>query len=56
MSSIALSSCGSEPQMAPSYTVSVGQQISDLDRARADGLITKREYDRLKRGLIKRYD
>jgi len=42
-----LSSCGSNPKPAR-YTVDLGQQLIDLDRAHSDGPIREREYKRLK--------
>ena len=56
LSPAALTSCGSDPKFVTTSHVSVGQQFSDLDQAHKDGLITDREYKRLKKALIKRYD
>ena len=54
--SLALNSCGSDPQIVPTDQVSVGQQLNDLDNARRQEIITEREYQRLKKALINRYD
>ena len=35
---------------------SVGQQLEDLDKSYKDGIITQKEYDRLKKALINKYD
>lgn len=53
---LALSHCGSSEPVAPNREVSVGQQLTDLDKARAQRVITDREYERLKKAIIKRYD
>ena len=50
-----LSSCGGT-KVTTTNEVSVGQQLSDLDRARSQGIIDEGEYKRLKKALIKRYD
>ena len=49
-------SCGGGSRVEPTREVSVGQQLSDLDNAYRQGIITEREYKRLKSALIKRYD
>ena len=40
-----------EPQSA-----SVGQQLQDLDKSYKDGLITQKEYEKLKKAIIKAND
>jgi hypothetical protein len=37
-------------------TASVGQQLMDLDKSYKDGIITQKEYERLKREIIKKND
>jgi hypothetical protein len=56
LNSMVLTGCGSDPEMVQTYSVSVGQQLTDLDRTRQEGLITEREYKRLRKALIDRYD
>lgn len=51
-----LVSCGGGSRVEPTREVSVGQQLSDLDAAYRQGIISEREYKRLKSALIKRYD
>lgn len=51
-----LSNCGSSTELTTHNEVSVGQQLSDLQRAYSQGIITEKEYERLKKALIKRYD
>ena len=55
-SALALNSCGSSTEVTSTNEVSVGQQLTDLDKARAQRIITDREYERLKKAIIKRYD
>ena len=37
-------------------SASVGQQLQDLEKSYNDGIITKKEYDRLKKAIIKNND
>jgi hypothetical protein len=39
-----------------SHEASVGQQLEDLDKSYKDGIITQKEYERLKKALIKKND
>ncbi len=54
--SLALTGCGSSTEFTSTQEVSVGQQLTDLQRAYSQGIITEKEYERLKKALIKRYD
>ncbi len=38
-----------------SYNVTLGQQLEDLKKAYDDGVISKREYDRQRKKLMKDY-
>jgi hypothetical protein len=51
-----LTACGSGNAVSPAHETSVGQQLSDLDNAYRQGIISEREYKRLKKALINRYD
>ena len=51
-----LTNCGSSTELTTHNEVSVGQQLSDLQRAHNEGIINESEYNRLKKALIKRYD
>ena len=50
-----LSGCGTtsvqQQQVAP-----VGQQLQELDKAYKDGIISQKEYERLKKAIIKKND
>jgi outer membrane murein-binding lipoprotein Lpp len=37
-------------------SASVGQQLQDLDKSYKDGLITQKEYEKLKKAIIKAND
>mgnify|MGYP001174080989 CR=1 FL=1 len=37
-------------------SASVGQQLQDLEKSYNDGIITQKEYERLKKALIKQND
>lgn len=39
-----------------SSTISVGQQLDDLDKAYKNGSITQKEYEKLKKAIIKKND
>ena len=47
--------CGSTKITSQTKT-SVGQQLTDLDKAYKDGVITEKEYQKLKRRIIKEND
>ena len=55
VTSLSLTGCGST-KVSSETKASVGQQLTDLDKARQDGVITQKEYDRLKRAIIKNND
>jgi len=50
-----LSGCVSSSKTQNS-SASVGQQLQDLEKSYNDGIITKKEYDRLKKAIIKQHD
>lgn len=39
-----------------SSNISVGQQLDDLDKAYKNGTITQKEYEKLKKAIIKKND
>jgi hypothetical protein len=47
-----LAGCGSDPPR-PTVSVSVGQQLIDLKKARDSGALSQREYDAQKAALIR---
>ena len=51
-----LAGCVSSSKTESQTTVSVGQQLQDLDKAYKEGTITQKEYEKLRKALIKRYD
>ncbi len=48
-----LPGCASSPK-TQTTGVSVGQQLQDLEKARQAGTINDREYEQLRKGIIKR--
>ena len=54
--SATLTGCGSSTKVTNTSQTSVGQQLLDLDNARAQGIITEKEYSRLKKAVIKNND
>lgn len=49
---LALAGCGSTEVVAPTVSVSIGQQLIDLKKARDSGALTPAEYDKQKANLI----
>jgi hypothetical protein len=50
---VTLAACGSTEVVRPAVSVSVGQQLIDLKKARDSGALTQREYEAQKAALIK---
>ncbi len=49
-------SCGGGAKVQSEITTtSLGQELTDLEKAYKAGVINKTEYDRAKKGLMKRY-
>jgi hypothetical protein len=42
--------------MEVSQSASVGQQLQDLEKSYKDGIISQKEYERLKKALINKHD
>src|SRR5262245_25458655 len=53
--SLLFAGCGST-KVTSQTNESVGQQLLDLEKARKDGLINDKEYERLRRATIKKND
>lgn len=51
-----LSSCGTSTKVTSTNERSVGQQLTDLNEAYQQGIISKREYDKLRKAIIKDHD
>lgn len=51
-----LTSCFSSSKVNTKNEASVGQQLNDLDNAYRRGIITEKEYLRLKKAIIKAND
>lgn len=47
-----MAGCGGNEVLAPTVSVSVGQQLIDLKKARDSGALTERDYERQKKQLI----
>ncbi len=54
--SASLTSCGSSTKVTSTNERSVGQQLSDLNDARVQGIITEKEYSRLRKAIISKND
>jgi hypothetical protein len=50
-----LPGCASK-QTVHTPTASVGQQLQDLDKAYKDGTINQKEYEKLRKAIIKKND
>ena len=55
---LTLTSCGGGGAKVESSvsTQTLGQQLIDLDKAYKEGVITEKEYNKVKKGLIKKYE
>ena len=51
-----LTSCGSSTKVSNTNERSVGQQLTDLEQAHRQGIITDREYSKLKKAIISKND
>lgn len=54
--SVNLTACGSSTKVTSTNERSVGQQLTDLEQAYRQGIITEKEYLRLKKAIIKKND
>lgn len=54
--SFSLTGCGSTTKVTSTNERSVGQQLTDLNDARQQGIITEKEYSRLRNAIIKNND
>ena len=52
--SACLTSCGSSTKVTSTNERRAGQQLTDLNEARQQGLITEKEYSRLRKAIIKK--
>ena len=52
----ALPGCGGGTTIRENNQSSVGQQLQDLDKAYKDGVITQKDYEKLKKKIIKEND
>lgn len=51
-----LTGCGSSTKVTNTSQLSVGQQLNDLENARQRGIITDKEYAKLRKAIIKNND
>jgi len=54
-SPVAFSGCSSS-KTTNSTSATVGQQLIDLDKAYKEGVITKEQYDKMKKEIIRKND
>ncbi len=54
--SSSLTSCFSSSKVDSKNEATVGQQLTDLDKARQQGIITEKEYLKLKKAIISKND
>lgn len=51
-----LTGCSGGGARVESNTKSAGEQLQDLDKARDQGLITDREYERMRKRIVREHD
>ncbi len=51
-----LAACGTGAKVHNNQQASVGQQLTDLNRAHREGIITEKEYQKLRRAIIRKND
>jgi hypothetical protein len=51
-----LTGCAHSRTTVEQPTATVGQQLEDLDKAYKNGTITQKEYEKLKKAIIKKND
>lgn len=51
-----MTSCGSSTKVTNTAQLSVGQQLNDLENARQRGIITDKEYAKLRKAIIRNND
>jgi hypothetical protein len=56
LGSLGLTGCFSSSEVKATNQASVGQQLTDLDRAYHQGIITEKEYLKLRTAIIKKND
>jgi hypothetical protein len=56
LGSLSLSGCISSSEVKSTNQTSVGQQLTDLDRAYHQGVITEKEYLKLRKAIISKND
>ncbi len=56
LSTLVLTHCGSSEPKIHTTERSVGQQLTDLDQAHSQQVITDKEYKKLKKAIIKAND
>ena len=54
--SLILSGCGSSTKVTSTNERSVGQQLTDLNLAYQQGIMTEKEYEKLKKAIINNND
>jgi hypothetical protein len=47
--------CGGTTRVETTNSVTLGQQLTDLDKAYKDGVITEKEYNKAKESMLKQY-
>jgi hypothetical protein len=56
LGSLGLTGCISSSEVKSTNQTSVGQQLTDLDRAYHQGVITEKEYLKLRKAIISKND
>jgi uncharacterized protein YcfL len=54
LAALTLTGCFSSSEVSNKNEASVGRQLTELEHARQQGIVTQKEYEKLKKAIIKK--
>ncbi len=55
VSAMTMGGCGGGGANVTATTTTMGQELTDLEKAHKDGLMTEKEYEKARKAIMKRY-
>jgi hypothetical protein len=55
LTSFGMSGCGGKKTTVQAQTTTLGQELTDLQKAYEQGIITEKEYNKLKKEIMEKY-